>query len=172
MLVGVKVGLVTIGCLVVLGCRRSLFWVVMGWLGLIRFGFFFFQAEDGIRDVAVTGVQTCALPISDAPGRGGAGGPSGDHGGTGLSPPGPGVAEVVGRGDRGSLRDRARRDPDRARRAHARSRPRARAADPARAAHRARAISRGSDVSDRGKPLYMIGVVAQMLNVHPQTLRF
>src|SRR6266436_7686399 len=26
-------------------------------------GFFFFQAEDGIRDVAVTGVQTCALPI-------------------------------------------------------------------------------------------------------------
>src|SRR3989449_8382825 len=28
--------------------------------------FFFFQAEDGIRDVAVTGVQTCALPISPA----------------------------------------------------------------------------------------------------------
>src|SRR5256884_4346858 len=34
-----------------------------------RYGFrwchlvFFFQAEDGIRDVAVTGVQTCALPI-------------------------------------------------------------------------------------------------------------
>ena len=27
--------------------------------------FFFFQAEDGIRDVAVTGVQTCALPIYD-----------------------------------------------------------------------------------------------------------
>src|SRR2546429_2144260 len=27
------------------------------------FCFFFFQAEDGIRDVAVTGVQTCALPI-------------------------------------------------------------------------------------------------------------
>src|SRR2546429_2608066 len=26
----------------------------------------FFQAEDGIRDVAVTGVQTCALPISKA----------------------------------------------------------------------------------------------------------
>src|SRR5256884_4273229 len=26
--------------------------------------FFFFQAEDGIRDVAVTGVQTCAFPIS------------------------------------------------------------------------------------------------------------
>src|SRR5690606_39664153 len=26
--------------------------------------FFFFQAEDGIRDFHVTGVQTCALPIS------------------------------------------------------------------------------------------------------------
>src|SRR5690349_23751108 len=26
---------------------------------------FFFQAEDGIRDLYVTGVQTCALPISD-----------------------------------------------------------------------------------------------------------
>src|SRR6267378_4819435 len=26
-------------------------------------GFFFFQAEDGIRDLYVTGVQTCALPI-------------------------------------------------------------------------------------------------------------
>src|SRR6266436_5174915 len=37
--------------------------------------FFFFQAEDGIRDVAVTGVQTCALPICpdadvDSVGRG------------------------------------------------------------------------------------------------------
>src|SRR5256886_5654874 len=29
-----------------------------------RFFFFFFQAEDGIRDLTVTGVQTCALPIS------------------------------------------------------------------------------------------------------------
>src|SRR6266478_7288502 len=28
--------------------------------------FFFFQAEDGIRDLTVTGVQTCALPICDA----------------------------------------------------------------------------------------------------------
>src|SRR5206468_9827784 len=27
-------------------------------------GIFFFQAEDGIRDLIVTGVQTCALPIS------------------------------------------------------------------------------------------------------------
>src|SRR5687767_15233723 len=29
--------------------------------------FFFFQAEDGIRDKLVTGVQTCALPISKSP---------------------------------------------------------------------------------------------------------
>src|SRR2546422_6476676 len=33
-------------------------------LVIYYFCFFFFQAEDGIRDVAVTGVQTCALPIS------------------------------------------------------------------------------------------------------------
>src|SRR2546427_10898272 len=39
--------------------------------------FFFFQAEDGIRDLTVTGVQTCALPIyrlpdqlAHSPGRG------------------------------------------------------------------------------------------------------
>src|SRR2546421_3256031 len=31
--------------------------------------FFFFQAEDGIRDLIVTGVQTCALPISVTHGR-------------------------------------------------------------------------------------------------------
>src|SRR2546430_7128153 len=33
--------------------------VSYGWI----FFFFFFQAEDGIRDLTVTGVQTCALPI-------------------------------------------------------------------------------------------------------------
>src|SRR3712207_8530607 len=32
---------------------------------------FFFQAEDGIRDIGVTGVQTCALPISPAKPEGG-----------------------------------------------------------------------------------------------------
>ena len=32
------------------------------WCGNLLF--FFFQAEDGIRDWSVTGVQTCALPIS------------------------------------------------------------------------------------------------------------
>src|SRR5256885_4687055 len=33
---------------------------------LVDVVFFFFQAEDGIRDYKVTGVQTCALPISMA----------------------------------------------------------------------------------------------------------
>src|SRR5258707_2224675 len=33
-------------------------------LGLLLVRCFFFQAEDGIRDIGVTGVQTCALPIS------------------------------------------------------------------------------------------------------------
>ena len=32
-------------------------------IGLFVHLFFFFQAEDGIRDIGVTGVQTCALPI-------------------------------------------------------------------------------------------------------------
>src|SRR3989449_2758531 len=39
------------------------FYFLTDGLTLLRY-FFFFQAEDGIRDVAVTGVQTCALPIS------------------------------------------------------------------------------------------------------------
>src|SRR5256886_8447853 len=35
----------------------------VGRLGTPCWYFFFFQAEDGIRDLTVTGVQTCALPI-------------------------------------------------------------------------------------------------------------
>src|SRR5690625_7358344 len=48
---------------------------------LIGFDFFFFQAEDGIRDGHVTGVQTCALPISTFVGGGGAGGQGRGEGG-------------------------------------------------------------------------------------------
>src|SRR5438046_9451943 len=33
-------------------------------IDVLFFFYFFFQAEDGIRDWSVTGVQTCALPIS------------------------------------------------------------------------------------------------------------
>src|SRR2546427_12706871 len=33
-------------------------------ISTLHFVFFFFQAEDGIRDLTVTGVQTCALPIT------------------------------------------------------------------------------------------------------------
>src|SRR5256885_5003148 len=43
---------------------------VAGWSDL---SIFFFQAEDGIRDYKVTGVQTCALPISAAGAAGDAG---------------------------------------------------------------------------------------------------
>src|SRR5260221_13817082 len=47
--------------------RRSRHRVPVSWgcmtSGLIMYFFFFFQAEDGIRDHCVTGVQTCALPI-------------------------------------------------------------------------------------------------------------
>src|SRR2546425_1726460 len=44
--------------------RRSLFIFLRRVLRLFSlFFFFFFQAEDGIRDKLVTGVQTCALPI-------------------------------------------------------------------------------------------------------------
>src|SRR5690348_18481588 len=39
---------------------------------MIITSFFFFQAEDGIRDGRVTGVQTCALPISARAARRGA----------------------------------------------------------------------------------------------------
>src|SRR5437868_10371840 len=45
---------------------------VGGWLSVeygCVFFFFFFQAEDGIRDRNVTGVQTCALPISSSSAR-------------------------------------------------------------------------------------------------------
>src|SRR5687767_15249195 len=52
----------------VLGVGRSLMCDYCSFFFLIFyfffFFFFFFQAEDGIRDKLVTGVQTCALPIS------------------------------------------------------------------------------------------------------------
>src|SRR5256886_12210502 len=46
--------------------------------------FFFFQAEDGIRDLTVTGVQTCALPIC-SPSSSSRTAPSGTSG-AGVSP--------------------------------------------------------------------------------------
>src|SRR2546426_6821128 len=45
-----------------LNCYFVLFFIFS--LDCVFFFFFFFQAEDGIRDYKVTGVQTCALPIS------------------------------------------------------------------------------------------------------------
>src|SRR5438132_5584699 len=40
---------------------------IVCYLYVYYYFFFFFQAEDGIRDHCVTGVQTCALPISSRP---------------------------------------------------------------------------------------------------------
>src|SRR2546430_4462207 len=58
---------------------------------LMLFYVFFFQAEDGIRDLTVTGVQTCALPISVW------GWPVGDL----PAPDGPGaLTQMLGRGSR------------------------------------------------------------------------
>src|SRR2546421_3658935 len=45
-------------------CVLFFFCVLCAFLCFCVFLFFFFQAEDGIRDLIVTGVQTCALPIS------------------------------------------------------------------------------------------------------------
>src|SRR5256885_7388762 len=53
-----------------------------------RLHFFFFQAEDGIRDYKVTGVQTCALPISQAGFEPGMFGP-GELSGRSNAQPGP-----------------------------------------------------------------------------------
>src|SRR5438445_3161838 len=39
--------------------------ILISFFTMSFFVFFFFQAEDGIRDIGVTGVQTCALPISN-----------------------------------------------------------------------------------------------------------
>src|SRR3712207_8160130 len=54
--------------------------------------FFFFQAEDGIRDIGVTGVQTCALPIWRGPAEHRAGGAPRHRG--------PGPAALAGAADR------------------------------------------------------------------------
>src|SRR5258707_6557944 len=45
------------------GFNDKMAYAILGGLS-VRYVFFFFQAEDGIRDIGVTGVQTCALPIS------------------------------------------------------------------------------------------------------------
>src|SRR2546426_10776806 len=83
---------------------------------------FFFQAEDGIRDYKVTGVQTCALPISS---RGGGGRPRARSARRAGGPDRPrGSARELGRarmvlgpprGDRGGAEEcaRLRRAPPR-----------------------------------------------------------
>src|SRR5437764_7082999 len=60
--------------------------VELGWS--FRGAFFFFQAEDGIRDTSVTGVQTCALPISPQHLPGPPGGPDLRRPAASVQPPG------------------------------------------------------------------------------------
>src|SRR3712207_8566656 len=45
-------------------CTNNIVIIFLTLCVIIYYCFFFFQAEDGIRDIGVTGVQTCALPIS------------------------------------------------------------------------------------------------------------
>src|SRR6266403_2718463 len=73
-------------------------------LGVLLHFFFFFQAEDGIRDLYVTGVQTCALPISF--GYASAGIWLGQRLSRSISqrPAGPGGAEVGKTADIGMIR--------------------------------------------------------------------
>src|SRR2546421_709563 len=62
------VGPRSMSCLCLLGGLSCCVTLVLVFFSLLVcvwfFFFFFFQAEDGIRDLIVTGVQTCALPIS------------------------------------------------------------------------------------------------------------
>src|SRR6266852_6063809 len=83
--------------------------------------FFFFQAEDGIRDATVTGVQTCALPISHHQRR--AGGPIRDADGA-PAPPFPGLRRWrCARAAQGTLERAARCSPGSIRTAGAASLP-------------------------------------------------
>src|SRR2546430_6664796 len=50
-------------CVCCVLCSTLFFCFVFFYLYAFCVFFFFFQAEDGIRDLTVTGVQTCALPI-------------------------------------------------------------------------------------------------------------
>src|SRR5688500_19065312 len=80
---------------------------------LLSFLYFFFQAEDGIRDYKVTGVQTCALPISHgvlddaAHGPDLRPGPAGAREGDDVE--GAGVLEQVAEIGRASCRERGER---------------------------------------------------------------
>src|SRR5256886_9085479 len=93
-------------CLVYAFCERS--------TGVCFF--FFFQAEDGIRDLTVTGVQTCALPICSRGGRRNGGQESGEgreREKGNLSPSGEGREKILRKvqnkagGDTGKCTDRS-----------------------------------------------------------------
>src|SRR5690606_41116219 len=66
--------------------------------------FFFFQAEDGIRDFHVTGVQTCALPIFALPRNNPLGAPTGTPLDSILAPQFRGSGPLQDQGGRSGLR--------------------------------------------------------------------
>src|SRR5262245_7892636 len=123
-------------------------------------------------DQRVGGAPGRAHPGPDSIRRGDTGRAAGHDRRTGVSPARSGPAQADGRVDGGPLRDRSPRSSDWTGRPDSRAGASARAADADRNAYRARTLPWRCPVTDRAKPLYMIGVVADMLNVHPQTLRF
>src|SRR3989441_10728449 len=72
---------------------------------------FFFQAEDGIRDKLVTGVQTCALPIWGGGDLLGGDRRRGGGGGRPQEEAGASQAAAEARGDRGADEDRGNTGP-------------------------------------------------------------
>src|SRR5712691_2009563 len=104
----------------------------------------------------------CAGACPDPRGHGGAGGAARHAERPGPEIARPRAAPAHGTGTGRSLRHRPRRDSPRHRRADPGALPRAGAAP---------AAPGSAVMTDKGKPLYMIGVVADMLKVHPQTLR-
>src|SRR6185436_19289452 len=120
----------------------------------------------------VGGAAWCSHPHPDAARRDGAGRSAGHLGRAGL-PPARSGRPAPGRWHAGRpLRHRARRGPPRARRADRGAGARAGTTGAGTDSGGPGEVSGRSVVTDRTKPLYMIGVVAEMLKVHPQTLRF
>src|SRR5215213_11248008 len=86
--------------------------------------FFFFQAEDGIRDWSVTGVQTCALPIFGGPPGGRRARPGAVRPRARRGPPHPGLVTATAADLRRGPAEPAGRVRTRDRRGRGRTRPR------------------------------------------------
>src|SRR5690349_22374317 len=89
----------------------SLLFFIFIWFFFFFFIFFFFQAEDGIRDLYVTGVQTCALPISRCGRRAPRRPLHRDNRRTGAGRPGGAFLVATGLPERQDCRNTARHEP-------------------------------------------------------------